>query len=61
MKRRQAVKASAANIKLHIRRQEIFGENMISGNDRPRPGELLAVTLVILACLGMAAYRGWFG
>jgi hypothetical protein len=61
MKRRQAVRASAANVRLHIRRQQVFGPNMIRGNDRVRPAELLAVTFVALCALAFAAYRGWIG
>lgn len=60
MKRRQAVKASAANVRLHINRQKVFGPNMIRGSDRPMRGEVLTVTAVALAAITFAAYRGWF-
>lgn len=59
MKRQQAVKASAANVRLHIRRQAVFGENMVRGSDRPRVIEVVA-TLIVLCALAFAAWRGWF-
>lgn len=58
MKREQAVKASAADVRLHIRRQAVFGENMARGADRPRLIEVV-VTLAALCILAFAAWRGW--
>lgn len=60
MKRPQAEKSNTAQVELHIRRQQVLGPNMIAGNDRVRPADLLVTTGVCLAALAFAAHRGWF-
>jgi len=48
--RRQATKASQAQVELHIARQRRLGERMIGDNDQPT-GLELAVTALLIAAL----------
>lgn len=45
----QATRATRAQVELHIKRQKRYGERMTRFIDSPRPIELIATGLVLLA------------
>lgn len=59
MKRKQATKASRAQVELHIARQRALGNRMIGDNDMPTRWDFLA-TIATVAFIALGTLRGWW-
>lgn len=57
--KRQATRATPAQIDLHAQRQRHLGERMIGDNDKPSKWDLLA-TLAMVVLIGYGSLKGWW-
>lgn len=57
--KRQADKASQAQVDLHIERQRNLGERMIGDNDQPSRWDFIA-TFAMVMLIFVGTLRGWW-